>query len=283
MMHFKTIPAGEVRVAIPRDKAFDSTWALFFSEGYAYISNRCRRFGTDIFATRIMFRNAICIQGEEAAQQFYCAGRFTRGGALPLFVLTLIQDLGSVMVMDREDHERRKAMFLAMMSPESLARISELTARHWRASMHAWQKKGSVTLFHEAHVPLLAAICEWCGLRLSPAEVRRHAREMEAMVEGTGALGPRNWRGHLHRQMAESWLRRTIRKIRTGQLAVPEGSSAPFHQHSYRSQPASPGHPVCSRGVAQRHPSRRRQRSLRHLRRHGHERASEMAPASEAA
>lgn len=39
--------------APPRDRAFDSTLALL-SEGYAVIPNRCRRYGTDLFATRLM-------------------------------------------------------------------------------------------------------------------------------------------------------------------------------------------------------------------------------------
>jgi fatty-acid peroxygenase len=60
-----------------------------------------------------MLRKAVCALGEEAAEQFYWPGRFTRKRALPLFALTLIQDLKSVMVLNDEDHQRRKAMFLA--------------------------------------------------------------------------------------------------------------------------------------------------------------------------
>src|SRR6195952_5862586 len=119
---------------LPRDRNFDATRALLFTEGYTFVTNRCRKFGTDLFATRIMLRKAICMQGREAAQQFYHPGRFTRNGALPLFALTLIQDLGSVMVLDGEEHRRRKEMFLALMSPEAIARLAERTAFHWRAS-----------------------------------------------------------------------------------------------------------------------------------------------------
>ena len=67
------------------------------------------------------------MQGAEAAEQFYYPGRFTRRGALPLFALTLIQDLGSVMVMDGEDHHRRKEMFLSLMSQEEIARLTDRT------------------------------------------------------------------------------------------------------------------------------------------------------------
>src|ERR1700710_250832 len=152
---------------IPRDRSFDSTRALLFSEGYEDISNRCRRFDTDLFATRIMLRKATCMQGAEAAEQFYHPGRFTRRGALPLFALTLIQDLGSVMVLNGEDHRRRKAMFLSLMTPEAIGRLAERTAFLWRDSVRSWQKKRRVTLLHAAYVPLCAAVCEWSGIKLS--------------------------------------------------------------------------------------------------------------------
>jgi fatty-acid peroxygenase len=213
-------------MTIPRDRTLDATWELFFSEGYEYITNRCRQFDTDIFSTRLMLRSAVCMQGAEAAEQFYHPGRFTRRRALPLSVLTLIQDLGSVIVLDKEDHDRRKAMFLSLMSPESLTRMAELTEQHWRAAMRDWQKRKEVILFHEAHVPICAAICEWAGLKLSNRQIGKHAREMEAMVEGTGAMGPRNWKGHWMRARSERWMRRTVRRIRRGRLAVPEGSAA---------------------------------------------------------
>src|SRR3954452_21337750 len=139
---------------IPRDRSFDSTRALLFTEGYEFISNRCRRFDTDLFATRIMLRKAVCMQGAEAAEQFYHPGRFTRRGALPLFALTLIQDLESVMVLDDETHHRRKAMFMEMMSADALRRIAELTAQHWGAYAEQWQDRPEIKLFHEAHIPL---------------------------------------------------------------------------------------------------------------------------------
>jgi len=211
---------------IPRDRSFDSTRALLFSEGYEFISNRCRRYRSDLFATRIMLRKAVCMQGSEAAEQFYHPGRFTRRGALPLFALTLIQDLGSVMVMDGEDHRRRKEMFLSLMTSEAIARLAERTAGLWRENARNWENKDRVVLLHEAYVPLCAAICEWTGLKLSNRTIRRRAGEFEAMIEGTGAIGPRNWRGHWKRARTERWMRRIVRRIRSGNMQVPIGSAA---------------------------------------------------------
>lgn len=222
-----TLPSTAVETSIPRDPAFDNTIPLLFTEGYSFVGNRCESLDTDIFETRIMLRRAFCTLGREAAEEFYHAGRFTRRGALPLFALTLIQDVGSVMVLNDKDHHRRKAMFLAMMSEQSLKRIGELTEKHWRAHAEKhWVKQKRVVLFHEAHVPLTAAICEWAGLTPEPWEIRQRAREFEAMVEGTGSIGPRNWMGHWMRSGTESWARQVIRKIHRGEISVPDGSPA---------------------------------------------------------
>jgi fatty-acid peroxygenase len=223
---------------LPRTRSFDSTRALLFSEGYEFISNRCRRYKSDLFATRVMLRKAVCMQGAEAAEQFYQPDRFTRRGALPLFALTLIQDLGSVMVMDGEDHRRRKEMFLSLMSSEAIARLGERTGFYWRNSVRKWEGKRQVVLLHEAYVPLCAAICEWVGLRLSDRTISRRAAEFEAMIEGTGAIGPRNWKGHWRRARTERWMRRIVRRIRSGKLQVPEASAAylisTFQDHNGR-------------------------------------------------
>ena len=59
-------------------------------------------------------------------------------------------------------------------------------------------------------------MCEWAGLTLTEDEVVQRAREFEAMVEGTGSVGPRNWRGHLLRARTERWMRNVVRRIRAG-------------------------------------------------------------------
>lgn len=213
-------------MGIPQDRGLDHTCSLFLKEGYCFISNRCTRYQTDIFTTRLMLKKAVCMLGQEAAEQFYFSGRFTRRGAMPRFVLSLIQDVGSVMTADGEDHRKRKEMFLSLMTPEALARLSDLTTFHWRGAVQRWKSMNRVSLFHEAHVPLCAAICEWSGLRLSASEVRERAEEFEAMVEGTGSFGARNLRGHHMRSKSELWMRQVIRAIRSGKLAVREATAA---------------------------------------------------------
>src|SRR4051794_9269572 len=71
---------------LPRDPNPDSTLALL-SQGYTYISRRCRHFQSDVFKTRIMFYPAVCMFGEEAARLFYEPDRFTRRRAKSRFVI----------------------------------------------------------------------------------------------------------------------------------------------------------------------------------------------------
>jgi hypothetical protein len=74
---------------IPKDKSFESSLAVLM-EGYNFIRNRCRRYGTDIFESRVMLEKVICMTGEEAARIFYEPERFDRTAAIPesRFVMT---------------------------------------------------------------------------------------------------------------------------------------------------------------------------------------------------
>jgi len=67
---------------IPQTRHFDSVLALV-REGYDFISNRCARYGSDAFQTRLMLRRATCVLGAETARMFYQPGHFTRRDAIP--------------------------------------------------------------------------------------------------------------------------------------------------------------------------------------------------------
>jgi fatty-acid peroxygenase len=69
------------------------------------------------------------------------------------------------------------------------------------------------------------------GLPLSPDEVDARSTEFAAMIAGTGAIGPRNWRGHLLRARTERWARRMIEQIRDGRRDVPEGAARTIATH----------------------------------------------------
>src|SRR3954451_25298901 len=142
----------QLMTAFPRDTRLDSTLALL-SEGYTFISSRCRRYGSDVFETRLMLRQAVCVLGEDAARMFYVPDRFTRRGALPPTTLWLLQDEGSASVLDGEAHRWRKQLFMSLMTPAHLQRlvdqVVDQVVEQWRLQMAAWERSERVVL-HQA-------------------------------------------------------------------------------------------------------------------------------------
>lgn len=221
-----TALAGSLGAALAlRILARDSTLALLW-EGYRFIPERCRRYRSDVFETRLMLTKVICMMGEEAAKIFYHPDRFTRKGAMPQATLRLLQDKGSVQVLDGEAHRGRKQMFMSLMSPASIEQLAEVIDDQWRAHIGKWESMGEIVLFHEVEEILCRAACEWAGVPLTESEARQRTREFEAMIEGAGAVGPRNWRGQLLRAHTERWSRGIIEKVRTHELEVAESSAA---------------------------------------------------------
>src|SRR5919107_2279640 len=134
---------------LPSDPNPDSTLALL-SQGYAYISKRCKHFQSDVFRTRLMFYPAVCMLGEEAARIFYEPDRFTRKRAMPPTALMLLQGLGSAQLLDGEAHRWRKRMFMSIMTPERIQELDDLTADQWRIHIEKWQGMDQVALLPEA-------------------------------------------------------------------------------------------------------------------------------------
>lgn len=210
---------------IPKDKALDSTLALL-REAYNFIPNRCGRLRTDMFETRLMGQKVICVSGEEGAGMFYQPDRFTRRHAIPPTALLLLQDLGSVQLLDGEAHRLRKQMFMSIMRPERIAELTQRFAGQWHQRLRQWESAEQVVLHHEVERLLCGAVCEWAGLPLTEAALQQRTREFSAMIDGAGAVGPRNWRGMRLRSRTENWIRSVVTMIRAGHMQVPDNSAA---------------------------------------------------------
>lgn len=205
---------------IPRDTAFDSS-AAFLQNGYNFIADRCRDYGSDIFQTRIMLRRVYCVTGEEAARMFYVPGRFTRNHAMPPTTLSLLQDKGSSLTLDGEEHARRKEMFMALMGPARLEQLVAIFEEEWQARLARWQTMPEVVLQTEAEYILCRSACRWVGITLDEGQAAKRATELAAMIEGAGSIGPRNWKGQLLRQRTEHWAQELIRQARSHRRADP--------------------------------------------------------------
>ncbi len=210
--------------SIPRASGIDNSIPLL-REGYTFISNRCDALDTDIFRTRLMGRRVTCVRGASAAEMFYHPDRFTRRRALPPTTIALLQDFGSVMLLDGDAHRHRKAMFMDMMTPDRLERLTAIADEEWRAGLARWQRRPSIVLFDEARDLLCRTVCRWAGAPLSERDARARSRELGSLVDGAGSPGPRNWWGQLQRRRVERWAQAVITQARAGEIHAPEDSA----------------------------------------------------------
>lgn len=210
--------------AIPRDQTLDASISLL-REGNTFITARCQKFNSDIFETRLLLKKTICIAGEEAANEFYREGRFTRRGAIPPTTLMLLQDKGSVATLDDDAHRERKKMFMALMTPEAIQALVDSFERHWRNAISKWEVMHEVRLFDEVEEIICRAACEWSGIALTEIDAQQRTGEISAMIDGAGTLGIRTLRGILLRARTERWLRKLVGQVRSGEIAPPVGSA----------------------------------------------------------
>jgi fatty-acid peroxygenase len=210
--------------AVPRDPAIDSTSAIL-REGYEFIWNRCRRFGSDLFLTRVLGKRVVCIHGREAAALFYDSSKFERHGALPRRVITSLFGKRAVHTLDDEAHRQRKAAFMSLMSPARLDALISESARQWRRAIGFWPSAGELSLFDEARRVLTISACAWAGVPLATTEVEQRACDLALMIDAFGGVGPRLWRGKLARMRTERWMTRLVTAVRRGEI-FPDPQSA---------------------------------------------------------
>lgn len=210
---------------IPRDKNLDSTLALI-RDPYRFISKRCKRYQSDLFETRLMLRSAICMTGPEAAELFYDPSRFVRRGAPPARIRMTLFGQGGVQGLDDVAHRHRKQMFMSLMTSEQVGRLAQTTTGAWRVYARKWAFMDQVVLYDELHELLSRAVCAWAGVPLAEPEVGRRTREIAALFDYAGSVGPMHWWSRLARKRVEGWLADVVGQIRAGQLRPPEQAAA---------------------------------------------------------
>lgn len=209
---------------IPRDTLPDSTLA-FALDGYLFISKRCRRYESDLFQTRLLLQKTICMRGEEAAKLFYDADRFERENASPRRLQATLVGRGGVQGLDGEAHRRRKEMFMSLMSPAGIKRLADLSREQWRAYLVKWENMREVVLLHAVREILARAVCAWAGVPLQESDVKERTNELALMIDASGGLGLRYWRGRRARKRAEKWVGDLIEGVRNQKIMAEEGSA----------------------------------------------------------
>ncbi|MFC6999763.1 cytochrome P450 [Rufibacter roseus] len=218
--------------SVPQEKVLDNSVKLL-AEGFPFINHRVSRFQSNIFLTRLLLQNVVCLHGPEAAKVFYDPDRFVRKGAVPKWVQKTLLGENAIITMDGDAHGHRKSMFMSFMSPDGLHTFNRLLQKHWKAFIHKWEKQEEVVLFEEAQELFCRVACEWVGIPLREEEARLRAQDCAAMVDAFGAVGLRHFRGRRARSRTENWIKNLVAQIRKGELTVEEGKPAQaiaFHQ-----------------------------------------------------
>ncbi|MFD6568250.1 cytochrome P450 [Micromonospora profundi] len=210
--------------ALPVDRSPDSTLA-FLRAGYRFIGERCDRYDSDAFQTRILLTPTICLRGRSAAALFYDPDRFQRRNAMPLRVQRTLTGRGGVQGLDGPRHADRKAMFMSIMTSDNIRRLGQLFDDEWRIRIPAWEAAGPVRLYDEMGRLLTQVVCAWAGVPLATSQIDSRAVELHAMIEGPAMVGPRHWRGLLARRRAERWIGDLVERARVGTHPASPGSA----------------------------------------------------------
>jgi fatty-acid peroxygenase len=211
---------------IPSAAGFDQSLA-FARDGYDFITKQCEALGSDIFQGRLMLRRVICMRGAPAAELFYSSERFTRVGAMPITILMLLQDFGSVQLLEGKAHRHRKAMFRNIGTPDAAQRLADQFKQAWNKTLPRWQRSQRIVLFDEMEAMLTRVGAVWAGIPLSEEDARLRTHEYSEMLAATGTVGPRTLKALWLRQRTERWARSVIEQVRGGGLKPPSGS--PLH------------------------------------------------------
>jgi len=209
---------------MPREPALDTTLSLL-RRPYDYIAERARAHGSDVFETRLLLRRAICMTRAEAAELICDPERFVRRGAMPGRVTKTLLGEGGVQGLDGEAHRVRKQMFMSLMTPERIERMTNIAEAEWRAAVTRWTGRERVMLYDELRELLTRAVCAWSGVPLPEPDVDRRTGQLSALFEHAGSIGPRHWWARLARRQAERWTGHLIRRVRANELEAAEHSA----------------------------------------------------------
>lgn len=211
---------------IPKDTCIDSTLKLL-TEGYLFIPNRCYKYNTKKFETRLLGQKVICMSGEKAAEIFYDRNHFTRNGVIPGRIQETLFGKKGIQTLDGAAHDHRKAMFMSLMTPTQIDLLTHYTKSLWQINSRRFEGKEQVVLFDEATRILFQAACKWAGVPLKKSEINQRARDMSFMIDAFGAVGLRHWKGRCARNRSECWAKNLINAIRAGKYIAPKTS--PLH------------------------------------------------------
>jgi len=210
---------------IPHDHLFDSSLAIL-ADPYGFIGKRCDRVGSDLFRTRLLLKENICIRGRDAAEVFYDQDRFYRAGAVVPRAEIVLTGRGGVQGLDHDPHHHRKAMFTSVVGPHTACDVANRCTAEWRRRAKLWAaSKGDISFYNETREVIARAVCDWAGVPISEAELPRITWMLSLLYEFPVAVGWRHWRARYYRKVADRWAAQIIEDTRAGKIKPPAGTA----------------------------------------------------------
>ena len=199
---------------------------LVLAEGYAWLPDKRRALGRRTVPTRLGGRPAVGLEGPTAARWLYDEEHVLRSGALPEPVQATLFGKGAVHTLDGEEHQVRKAMFVALLMREAgIASLVQQTTAAWDDAAAGWARQPEIVLFDQAAEVIAGAVCRWAGVPVTDDDVPGVARDLVAMVDGFATGGPRHFRARRARTRREGWLAALVEAVRDGRSTVDPGSA----------------------------------------------------------
>ena len=209
---------------MPREEGIDHSLSLM-REGYMYILNRRHSFNSNIFETRLLGKKAICMGGKEAAEVFYDTEKFKRKDAAPNRVVQTLFGRNGVQALDGQTHKHRKEMFMSIMSPDEIDKLTAITKKQWEIAVDKWEQMDKVILYEEAKEIMCRTACKWAGVPIQENKVKMLTKNLGAMFESAAAVGLKHWLGRHARNYVEIWIGELIDKVRDGKVNPPENTA----------------------------------------------------------
>jgi len=179
-----------------------------------------------VFETRLLLQRTQCMTGRAAAQVFYDPKRFVRDTAAPRALRATLFGEGGVQGLDGAEHAQRKQMFLSLVTPDRIEELAEIASAEWGSAALRWRSNGGVVLYTAAQEIFTRAVCRWAGVPLLRTDVATRTRDLAALFDAAGSLGPRHLLARAARRRCERWMRELVERIRNERVAVDDSSPA---------------------------------------------------------